>query len=71
MASTLEGVFAMPTKDVIDYQLITADLTTAQRRKAVIAVASAAGDAGECARLLDMLGLSAEEVHPRVPAPRG
>jgi hypothetical protein len=61
----------MPTKDVVEYQLTTAELSADQRRRAVIAVASAAGDADECARLLDMLGLSAEEAFPEVPAPRG
>ena len=61
----------MPTKEVVDYQLTTIDLTADQRRRAVLAVASAASDAGECTRLLDMLGLGAEEGVLDVPAPRG
>lgn len=61
----------MPTKDVVDYQLTTADLTADQRRRAVIAVAATAADADECARLLDMLGLRPEEAFPAVPMPRG
>ena len=61
----------MPTKDVVDFQLTTVDLSAEVRRRAVVAVASAAADAGECARLLDMLGLRAEEAVPRVPKPRG
>lgn len=60
----------MPTKEVIDYQLTTVDLTADQRRRAVIAVASAARDADDCASLLDVLGLSAAEAFPDVPAPR-
>lgn len=61
----------MPTKDVVEYQLTTADLTADQRRRAVLAVASAATDAAECTRLLDMLGLQADEALPTVPIPRG
>ncbi len=61
----------MPTKDVVEYQLTTADLTEDQRRRAVIAVASAASNAAECAQLLDMLGLHAQEALPEVPMPRG
>ncbi|HYQ68563.1 hypothetical protein [Actinophytocola sp.] len=61
----------MPTKEVVDYQLTTVDLTADQRRRAVLAVASAAGDPAECVRLLDMLGLRADEGVPDVPAPRG
>lgn len=60
----------MPTKEVIDYQLTTVDLNADQRRRAVIAVASAARDADDCAGLLDMLGLSADDGFPDVPAPR-
>jgi hypothetical protein len=61
----------MPTKEVVDYQLTTVELTADQRRRAVLAVASAAGDAAECVRLLDMLGLRADEGVLDVPAPRG
>jgi hypothetical protein len=61
----------MRTKEVIDYQLTATDLTAEQRRRAVIAVASAASDADECAKILDMLGLDVDEAFPRVPAPRG
>lgn len=61
----------MPTKEVVDYQLTTVDLSPDIRRRAVIAVASAATDAHECAEMLDMLGLSAEEAFPEVPTPRG
>ena len=60
----------MPTKEVIDYQLTAVDLSADQRRRAVIAVASAARDAEDCAGLLDMLGLGAAEAFPDVPAPR-
>ncbi|MGB3444051.1 MAG: hypothetical protein WBA97_35390 [Actinophytocola sp.] len=60
----------MPTKDVIDYQLTAVDLSADQRRRAVITVASAARGAGDCAELLDMLGLRAAEGFPDVPAPR-
>lgn len=60
----------MPTKEVIDYQLTAVDLSADQRRRAVTAVASAARDADDCARLLDMLGLDATEGFPDVPAPR-
>ena len=60
----------MPTKEVIDYQLTAVDLTADQRRRAVMAVAAAARDAEDCAGLLDMLGLSAAEAFPDVPAPR-
>lgn len=60
----------MPTKEVIDYQLTAVDLSADQRRRAVMAVASAARDAEDCAGLLDMLGLSAAEAFPDVPAPR-
>jgi hypothetical protein len=60
----------MPVKEVIDYQLTAAELTAEQRRQAIIAVASAATDAEECAQMLDMLGLNAEEAFPSVPAPR-
>jgi hypothetical protein len=34
-------------------------------------VASVAADADECTRMLDMLGLHAEEARPDVPVPRG
>ncbi|MFL6126183.1 hypothetical protein [Actinophytocola sp.] len=62
----------MPTKEVLDYQLTTTtELTASQRRQAVRAVAAAARDAGECVRLLDMLGLRADEGVVNVPAPRG
>lgn len=61
----------MPTKEVIDYQLTAADLSQDQRRRAVLTVASAAADAGECAELLDMLGLHASDAVPDVPMPRG
>jgi hypothetical protein len=61
----------MPTKDVVDYQLTAVHLSADVRRRAVVAVASAAEDADECERLLDMLGLSAEEALPQVPKPRG
>jgi hypothetical protein len=61
----------MPTKEVVEYQLTTVELSANQRRQAVHAVASASGDAGECARLLDMLGLRPEEGVVDVPAPRG
>lgn len=61
----------MPTKDVVEYQLTTADLTEDQRRRAVLAVASASSDAGECTQLLDMLGLHPDEALPIVPMPRG
>ncbi len=61
----------MPTKDVVDYQLTAADLTADQRRRAVVAVASAATDARDCAELLDMLGLQASDAVPDVPMPRG
>jgi hypothetical protein len=61
----------MPTKEVVDYQLTTADLSSDVRRRAVVAVASVAADADECTQLLDMLGLSAEEALPQVPKPRG
>ena len=60
----------MPTKEVIDYQLTAVDLNADQRRRAVLAVASGARDAEDCADLLDMLGLSAAEGFPEVPAPR-
>jgi len=60
----------MPTKEVIDYQLTAVDLSADQRRRAVIAVASAARDAEDCVGLLDMLGLSAAEGFPDVPTPR-
>lgn len=61
----------MPTKEVADYQLTAVDLSDDQRRRAVVAVASAATDAAECAELLAMLGLRAEEAMPTVPMPRG
>lgn len=61
----------MPTKEVIDYQLTAVDLTADQRRRAVIAVASAAESARDCAELLDMLGLDASEADANVPMPRG
>lgn len=54
----------------MDYQLTAVDLTGDQRRRAVIAVAAAARGAEDCVGLLDMLGLSAAEVFPDVPAPR-
>ena len=62
---------AMPTKEVVDYQLTAVDLTADQRRRAVIAVASASESARDCAELLDMLGLHASEAGPNVPMPRG
>lgn len=61
----------MPTKEVADYQLSAIDLTADQRRRAVLAVASAAGDAAECAEFLAMLGLRAGEGVIDVPMPRG
>ncbi len=61
---------AMSTKEVIDYQLTAVDLSADQRRRAVIAVASAARDAEDCAGLLDILGLDAADGFPDVPAPR-
>ena len=61
----------MPTKEVVDYQLTAVDLTADQRRRAVVAVASAAESARDCAELLDMLGLHASEALPDVPRPRG
>jgi hypothetical protein len=61
---------SMPTKEVTDYQLTTATLSPDERRRAVLAVATAAFDAGECAHLLDMLGLDPAEAYPAVPAPR-
>lgn len=60
----------MPTKEVSDYQLTAVDLSADQRRRAVIAVASAARDAEDCAGLLEILGLDAAEGFPDVPAPR-
>lgn len=44
-----------------------------QRRRAVLAVASAAEDAEDCAELLGALGLHPEEGRPGkpIPAPRG
>ena len=60
----------MPTKEVVDYQLTAVELTADQRRRAVFAVASSAHGAQDCAGLLDMLGLSAAEAFPDVPAPR-
>lgn len=61
----------MATKEVVDYQLTTVDLPAKARRRAVIAVAAAAEDPDECVKLLDMLGLDAEEALPKVPKPRG
>jgi hypothetical protein len=61
----------MPTKEVAVYQLTAVDLTADQRRRAVRAVAAAAGDAAECTQLLDMLGLRADEAVVDVPMPRG
>ena len=61
----------MPTKEVAAYLLNAVDLTADQRRRAVRAVASAAGDAAECAELLAMLGLRADEGVIDVPMPRG
>jgi hypothetical protein len=61
----------MPTKEVTDYQLTAVELSAADRRRAVLAVATAAVDAAECAEFLDMLGLGAAEAFPQVPAPRG
>jgi hypothetical protein len=61
----------MPTKEVVDYQLTAVDLTADQRRRAVMAVASAAEDARDCTELLDMLGLDASEAVANVPMPRG
>jgi hypothetical protein len=61
----------MPTKEVVDYQLTAVDLSADQRRRAVVAVAAAAQDAGECVELLDMLGLHASEAIANVPMPRG
>jgi hypothetical protein len=46
------------------------EVTAAMRARAVRAIASSAKDAGDCAALLDMLGLSAEDGHPTTPAPR-
>ena len=46
----------MPTKEVVDYQLTTVDLTADQRRRAVRTVASAARSAAECTQLLEMKG---------------
>jgi hypothetical protein len=60
----------MPTKEVTDYQLTVVDLSADQRRRAVITVAAAAQSADDCAELLSMLGLSATEAFPDVPAPR-
>jgi hypothetical protein len=40
------------------------------RARAVRAIASAAENAGECALLLDMLGLTASDGRPGAPAPR-
>jgi len=57
-------------KEVIDYQLTAVDLSADQRRRAVLTVASTARDADDCAELLGMLGLSAAEGFPNVPAPR-
>lgn len=61
----------MPTKEVVDYQLTAVDLTADQRRRAVIAVASVAADARDCAELLDILGLRASDAVANVPMPRG
>jgi hypothetical protein len=61
----------MPTGEVVEYQLTAVGLSAEQRRRAVLAVAAGAGDAEECTRLLDMLGLSADEARPEVPRPRG
>jgi hypothetical protein len=61
----------MATKEVVDYQLTTVDLSADVRRRAVIAVAAAAEDPDECVQLLGMLGLTAEEALPGVPKPRG
>jgi hypothetical protein len=61
----------MPTKEVVDYQLTAVDLSAEVRMRAVVAVAACAANADECARLLDMLGLSADEAFPQVPKPRG
>ena len=60
----------MSTKEVTDYQLTAVDLSADQRRRAVIAVASAARNAEDCAGLLDILGLDAADGFPDVPAPR-
>lgn len=60
----------MATREVTDYQLTAVELSAADRGRAVLSVASAAVDAAECARFLDMLGLGAAEAFPRVPAPR-
>jgi hypothetical protein len=46
------------------------EVTAGVRTRAVRAIASAARDAGDCAALLAMLGLSAEDGHPTTPAPR-
>lgn len=45
-------------------------LVAEQRRRAVRAIASAAADAGDCALLLDALGLRAAEGRAPVPSPR-
>jgi hypothetical protein len=45
-------------------------LVAEQRRRAVRAIASAAGDADDCALLLDALGLRPSEGVTRVPSPR-
>lgn len=61
----------MPTKEVVDYQLTTVDLTADQRRRAVRTVAAAARNAADCTQLLDILGLRADEAIVDVPMPRG
>jgi hypothetical protein len=60
----------MRTKEVADYQLTVVGLSSDQRRRAVITVASSAGNAAECVRLLDILGLRVDDAFPEVPAPR-
>jgi len=57
--------FNVPVASADDTELITA-----QRRRAVRAVASAARDAEDCALLLDALGLKPGEGLAAVPAPR-
>jgi hypothetical protein len=46
------------------------EVTAVARARAVRAIASAAKNAGDCATLLDMLGLSPQDGMPSAPAPR-
>ncbi len=48
----------------------TEEPDTEQRRRAVRAIASASRDAGDCAMLLDALGLAPEEGRAILPAQR-